>query len=137
MHTQTRKTTVTFARPFQLDGLERLLPAGVYSVESENDILDGMALPDCLRMSVLIHLHSTSGSPGYAQTLTVPWQELQAARLWDRNPAVAPTEPGLEEMLLDPAIRLLMRSDGVSKTFIRDLVSRPHKRELSHGKSER
>ena len=64
MQTQTRKTTVAFARPFQLDGLETVLPAGVYSVESENDVLDGMFLPDCLRPSVLIHLHSTPGSPG-------------------------------------------------------------------------
>jgi hypothetical protein len=59
---------VTFARPFAPDGFERVLPSGIYSVESENDVLDGMFLPDCLRTSVLIHLPSTPGSPGYAQS---------------------------------------------------------------------
>ena len=124
MHAQTRKTAVTFERPFQLDGFEKELPAGVYSVESENDVLDGMFLPDCLRPSVLIHLHATPASPGYAQTLTVPWADLEAALLRDGSPAkVALREPGLEEMLLDPSVRQLMRSDGVSKAHVRDLVS--------------
>ena len=87
MHTQTIKTTVTFLRPFQLDGFEAVLPAGVYGVESENDVLDGMFLPDCLRPSVLIHLHATPGSSGHAQTLTVPWAVLEVALLRDRSPA--------------------------------------------------
>jgi hypothetical protein len=138
MHTQTRKTTVTFVRPFQLDGLEKVLPAGVYRVESEDDVLEAMFLPDCLRTSVLIHLHSTPGSPGYAQTLTVPWAALEAALLRDRSAAtVALPEPGLEEMLLDPMVRQVMRSDGVSEATIRDLVSRLFKRKPFHAKSER
>lgn len=112
MHTQTRNTAVKFARPFQLDELEKVLPSGV---ESENDVLDGMILPDCLRTSLPIHLHSTPGSPGHSQTLTAPWQALEVALLRNRSPAVASTEPGLDEMLLDPTMRLLMRSEGVSE----------------------
>ncbi|HSS64896.1 MAG TPA: hypothetical protein VLS27_10700 [Gammaproteobacteria bacterium] len=127
---------MTFARPSQLDKLEKVLPAGVYSVESENDVLDGMILPDCLRTSLPIHLNSTSGSPGHSQTLTTPWQALEVALLRNWSPAVASTEPGLDEMLLDPTIRLLMRSDGVSEAYIRDLVSRLPQRNLSHVKSE-
>lgn len=137
MHTQTIKTTVTFLRPFQLDGFEAVLPAGVYGVESENDVLDGMFLPDCLRPSVLIHLHVTPGSPGHAQTLTVPWAILEVALLRDRSPATtALPEPCLEEMSLDPMVRQLMRSDGVSKARVRDLVLNLPKRNLPHAKSE-
>ena len=137
MHTQTRKTIVTFARPFQLKGFEKALPAGVYSVESENDVLDGMFLPDRLRTSVLVHRHSTPGSPGYSQTLTVPWEGLEAALLRDRSPAmVAPPEADLEEMLLAPIIRQLMRADGVSETHIRDLVSRLRKTKFSRAEAE-
>lgn len=137
MHIETRKTTVTFERPFRLDGLEMDLPAGEYGVESENDVLDGMFLPDSLRTSVLIHPHSTAGTPGYSQTLAVPWEVLEAALSRDRSRAAPPIEPGLEEMLLEPIIRLLMRSDGVSEASIRDLVSHLPKRKLSHAKSER
>ena len=136
MHTQTRKTTVTFSRPFQMDGFEEELPAGVYEVESEYDILDGLFLPDCRRTSVLIHLQSNSGSSGYAQTLTVPWLDLEAALVRDRLPAMSTANPGLEEILLDPIIRKLMRSDDVSEAEIRDLVSGPPKRTRAPVDSE-
>jgi hypothetical protein len=137
MHTQTRKTNVTFTRPFQLDGLQAALSTGVYGVESENDVLDGMFLPHCLRPSVLIHLHAAPGSPGYAQTLTVSWAVLEAALLRDGSPAtMALPEPGLEEMLLDPNVRQLMRLDGVSEARVRDLVLNVPKRNLPHAKPE-
>jgi hypothetical protein len=138
MHTQTRKTTVTFTRPFQLDGLQAALSAGVYNVESENDVLDGMFIPDCLRSSILIHLHATPGSPGYSQTLTVPWAVLEAALLWDRSSATtALPEPGLEEILLDPMVRQPMRSDGVSEVHSRDLLSHLPTRKPFSAKSDR
>ena len=138
MHTQVRRKTVTFAHPFQLDGLDKVLPAGTYSVESENDVLDGMFLPDCLRTSVLIQLHTMPGSSGYSQTLTVSWEALEAALLRDRSPAVmAPPEANLEEMLLDPIVRQIMHSDGVSEAAIRDLVSHLPRWNLSNVASER
>lgn len=138
MHTQPRTTTVTFIPPFQLDGFEGMLPAGMYSVESENDVLDGMFLPDCLRPSVLIHLHAVPGSPGYAQRLTVPWVVSEAALLYDRSSATtALPEPDLEKILLDPMVRQLMRADGVSEAYVRELVSHLPKRPLFHAKSDR
>jgi hypothetical protein len=85
MHTVTQKKTVTFVRTFRLDGFEKELPAGTYEVESENDVLDGMFLPDCMRRSVRIDLPSTPGSPGYSQTLTVSWTILEAALSKDRS----------------------------------------------------
>lgn len=127
---------MTFARPFALDAFERVLPSGIYSVEPENDVLDGMFLPDWLRTSVLIHLPSTPRSPGYAQTLTVPWQDLEAALLCDPSPAVTPTAPGLEEILLEPGRHISVQSDGISETNIRHTIPRPSKRRLSHANAE-
>jgi hypothetical protein len=70
--------------------------------------------------------------------LTIPWAVLEAALLRDRNLAtMALPEPGLEEMLLDPMLRQLMRADGVSETHIRDLVSHLRKRKPFHAKSDR
>ena len=138
MHTCLKLTTVTFRRPFQLSGFRAVLPAGEYSVESENDVLDGMFLPDCLRSPVLIHLHATPGNPGYAQTMTVPWAVLEAALLWDRSSATsALSEPSLGEMLLDPTVRQLMHADSVSEAHIRDLVSLLPRRKPFHAKSDR
>lgn len=135
MHTQTRKTTVTFTHSFQLDGFEMELPAGMYDVESKNEFLNGMFLPDCLRPSVLIHLHATPGSTGHAQTMSVPRATFEAALLRDRSPATMTSpEIGLEEMLRDPGVQQLMRSDGVSDSYVRDLISHLLKRTPFHAK---
>lgn len=41
MSTRFRTRTVVFARPFVLDEIERELPAGSYTVEVEEEMLDG------------------------------------------------------------------------------------------------
>lgn len=119
-----KKSSVRFACPFQLDGFETVLPAGVYSVETEDDLLDAMFLPDCLRNPVLIRLHPMPGSPGYSQTLTVAWETLQAALSRDRGTAVlALPKPGFEEMLPEPKIRPLPCPQRRSDIFIRGLAN--------------
>jgi len=138
MHTQTRRKTVTFARPVQSDGLDKVLPAGAYNLESENDVLDGMFLPDSLRTSVLLQLHTMPGSSGYSQTLTVPWEALESALLKDRSPAlIAPLEADLKVRLLDPRIRQVLRSDGVAEAAIHDFIPPLSKRYLTDVASER
>ena len=105
-----------------LDGFDGWLPAGTHDLESEQEILDGMSLPDCLRTSVVIHLHSKVGSPALAQTLTVPREALERAQIRDQAPAELPSDVLLAGMLADPIVRLVMLSDGVSETEVRSLV---------------
>lgn len=119
MTTWIRKSTAIFTRPFTLDGFEGRLPAGTYQIESEQDILEGMFLPDCLRTSVLIHLHATAGSPALAQTLTIPWEVLERAQIRDQAPAERPSDLPLDHLLADPTVRLVMFSDGVSEAEVR------------------
>jgi hypothetical protein len=122
MTTRIKKSTMTFVRPFVLDGFEGMLPAGTYELESEQEILDGMSLPDCLRTSVLIHLHSKDRSPALARTLTVPWDVLESAQIRDQSPADSPSDVLLADWLADPIVQLVMRSDGVSETEVRSAV---------------
>lgn len=137
MHMQTRQTTVTFARPFRLDGLETEVPAGVYSTDSGNDVVNGMLLPDRLRPSALVHLHSPPDSPGHTRTMTVPWRAREAALPRGRSPATTPAGPRLDVMPPDPTVRPPMRPDGVSEASMHDLVTHLPERKLSHVKSER
>lgn len=60
------------------------IPAGVYNVESEDDVLDDMFLPDCLRPSVLVHLHAQLGIGGCSRTLRVAREELELGLRRDR-----------------------------------------------------
>lgn len=131
MQTRPDVTTVTFTRAFQLGGLKAVLPAGVYSVEAEtqeNAALSGISLPNRVPASVLIHLHSTLDTPGQLQTVSVPRAALDAALARDRLPALASPQPSLNDMLVDPTIRLVMASDGVSEASIRDMILQLPKR---------
>lgn len=42
MTTRVRSKTVTFVSPFNLDEIDRELPAGAYLVETEEEALDGV-----------------------------------------------------------------------------------------------
>lgn len=111
MYMHTRKKSVTFLRDFKLGSLAEILPAGTYEVESEEDVLDEMFLPDCLRTSVLIHLQPTVASPGLSRTLTILWRELEAALIGDKVPSVPSTvEPGINEISRAGMFRQLIYS---------------------------
>jgi hypothetical protein len=137
MQTRTRKTEVTFRRPFTLEGFDEVLPAGVYRVESDDDILDAMFLPECLRASAVLHLHARPGSPMYTQTLTVPWQELEMALARDRGPAATPVDPDLDEMPMELIARLVMRRDGTPKAEARHVISPMSKKGRYNAIAER
>jgi hypothetical protein len=90
MTVRTTKKTVTFRRPFVLGGFDEVLPAGVYSVETDEELLEGISFPAFRRVLTVIHLHAKSGHPGLTQTLTIDGNELDAALKRDQAPAGAP-----------------------------------------------
>jgi hypothetical protein len=85
MTIRTNKKTVTFRRPFILGGFDEVLPAGAYSVETDEELLDGLSFPAYRRILTLIRLHARPGRPGLAQVLTVDPHELDAALERDRQ----------------------------------------------------
>ncbi|MDH3596752.1 MAG: hypothetical protein OEU09_11155 [Rhodospirillales bacterium] len=90
MTIRTSKKTVTFRRPFVLGGLDEVLPAGTYSVETDEELLEGISFPAYRRMLTLIHLHAKPGHPGLTQTLTIDPNELDAALKRDQALAEIP-----------------------------------------------
>ena len=86
MTIRTTKETVTFKRPFNLASFNRELPAGAYSVETDEELLEGISFPVYRRIATLIHLHADAGMPGLTQTLIIDPQELDAARTRDTAP---------------------------------------------------
>jgi hypothetical protein len=90
MTTRTSKKTVTFRRPFVLGGFDEVLPAGAYSVETDEELLEGISFPAYRRILSVIHLHAKPGHPGLTQTLTIDPNELDAALKRDQAPAEIP-----------------------------------------------
>jgi len=86
MKTRTNEKTVTFRRPFMLAGLDELLPAGDYSVETEEELVEGISYAAFRRTSTLLLLHAEAGLPHLARALTIDPAELEAALERDLAP---------------------------------------------------
>jgi len=96
MKTRTSDKTVTFRRPFMLAGLDELLPAGDYSVETEEELVEGISYAAFRRTSTLLLLHAEAGLPHLARALTIDPSELEAALERDLARDLAPgEEPGV------------------------------------------
>ncbi|NQV20454.1 MAG: hypothetical protein HQ511_03455 [Rhodospirillales bacterium] len=90
MTIRTTRKTVTFRRPFVLDGFDEVLPAGAYSVETDEKLLEGVSALAYRRVSALIHLHGRASNPGLTRTLSIDPNELDAAIKRDQAPLVRP-----------------------------------------------
>lgn len=121
------RSTIVFDSPFRLPGLDEVLPAGGYLVETElkmpSDVIDS----DQWRASVKLHLHRLDESPGLARTLTVSLAEFEQVVAQDQELGRSLAERLLDEMLSDPMIRLIMASDSVSEEEIRRLWHSPRR----------
>jgi hypothetical protein len=90
MTIRTSKKTVTFRKPFVLGGFDEVLPAGAYSVETDEELLEGISFPAYRRILTVIYLHAESDNPGLTRTLTIDSNELDAALKRDQAPAELP-----------------------------------------------
>ncbi|HEV8390977.1 MAG TPA: hypothetical protein VGQ35_14100 [Dongiaceae bacterium] len=80
MTTRTTKKTVTFTRPFSLSGFDGEQPAGSYSVETDEELLEGVSFPAYRRMATMMQLDAASrGAGGVLQVAVIDPQQLEAA----------------------------------------------------------
>lgn len=79
MTIRTTSKTVTFRRPFVLGGTSDVQPAGTYDVETEEELLDTVALPAYRRTATMIELHARSGAAAITEMVVVDPDELEAA----------------------------------------------------------
>ncbi len=84
MTTRTIKTMVTFTRPFSLGGFEGQQPAGSYSVETDEELLDGVSFPAYRRMATMMQISSDIG--GFMQVAVIDPAQLATALAADVLP---------------------------------------------------
>jgi hypothetical protein len=54
MTMRSRRETVTFQHPFQIRGIDRVLPAGAYEVVTDEEMIEGLSFPVFRRVATMI-----------------------------------------------------------------------------------
>jgi hypothetical protein len=88
MSARTSQKTVTFSRPFFLSGIGEVQPAGIYTVETEEEEIPNLSFSAYRRVATLIFLPAPGGGTGERVTNIDP-VELQAAQERDAEPTAA------------------------------------------------
>ena len=79
MTTRTTTRTVTFNRPFVLTSIGEEQPAGDYTVETDEELLEGTSVPAYRRIATLIRLPGRPGSTVLESVVNIDAAELDAA----------------------------------------------------------
>ena len=83
MTTRTSHMRVTFIRPFSLSGIEGEQPAGTYTVETHEALLQSVPLPAYRRTATLLFLPLRQGGAFLEQVVEIDPVDLEAARKRD------------------------------------------------------
>jgi hypothetical protein len=119
------RTKTTFSRAFTLPGFDETLPAGEYDIEAELAAPVDHLNPGDWKASVLVHLHPRKSHPGLSRSLTVSLADLEFAVMKDGLSNQDLKLAFIEEMLVDPLVRLLMQADEVSESELRHFYASP------------
>jgi hypothetical protein len=86
MTVRTTSKTVTFVHPFNLSGMDEEQPAGTYTVETDEELLQTWSLSAYKRVSTLIRLPARPRSTVLTQIVEVNPLELAAVLARDAQP---------------------------------------------------
>ena len=96
MSVRTTTTTVTFVHPFSLNGTVEAYPAGTYTVETDEELLQASSIPAYRRIATLLRLDRTMGTVQTQIVETNP-VELAGALARDAQPDETVLQPGHSE----------------------------------------
>jgi hypothetical protein len=87
MTTRSNRTTVTFQHPVALDGVDGILPAGSYTIETEEELIEMLSFEAYRRVSMTISLPSIGTACLKRQIVDIDPLELAAAQARDAAPS--------------------------------------------------
>lgn len=89
MLSRTTQRTVTFDRPFRLAEIDEMLPAGDYTVETDEDIIQGISFVAWRRVNTIMHLPSVTHNKSLTRPLSVDADRLEEALRQDKLPPLS------------------------------------------------
>ena len=75
---------MTFAHPFLLKGVDRILAAGDYRIVTDEELIEELSFPVYRRVATMIFVPAESGSAS-VEMVTIDPQDLQVAQELDLN----------------------------------------------------
>jgi hypothetical protein len=89
MTTRTSSKTVTFARPFLLKGVDRMMTAGDYRVVTDEELIQELSFPVYRRVATMIFVPAASGHA--FEMVTIDPRDLEDTQ--DRDAQLPQTAP--------------------------------------------
>jgi hypothetical protein len=93
MTVRTTSRTVTFTHPFNLSGMDEVQPAGIYTVETDEELLQTLSVPAYRRISTLMRLPARAAGTMQTQIIEINPLELAAVLARDAQPNETTPQP--------------------------------------------
>ena len=97
MTTHTMTKTVTFGRPFVLNGLDGVQPAGTYAVETDEELISSLSFTAYRRTATWLRLpgrrEAAEPPAGFSEVVAIDPAELDSALARDAGASETLSEP--------------------------------------------
>jgi hypothetical protein len=80
MTVRTSTKTVSFARPFLLKGVDRVLAAGQYKVVTDEELIEELSFPVYRRVATMIFVPADSQNSSSVEMVAIDPRDLQEAQ---------------------------------------------------------
>jgi hypothetical protein len=86
---RTTRKSVTFLHPFSLAGIDEILEAGTYIVETLEEVIEGLSFVAYRRVSTTIVTAGEGYGQGARQVITIDPRDLEAAQEQDAQTEIS------------------------------------------------
>jgi len=122
MTMRTSRKAVPFRRPFSLSGIDEVQPAGTYTVETNEELIEGLSFPAWRRTGTVLLLRQP-GAVGIEHDVDIDPEELDAVQDSDAlELPEAVVQASLGELLTDGVLQQAVHSAGLSPTGFKTLL---------------
>ena len=85
MTMRSRRETVTFKHPFQIKGIDRLLPAGDYEVITDEEMIEGLSFASFRRVATMIMVSAAAPRGSTMEMMSIGSIDLSDAQRIDAS----------------------------------------------------
>lgn len=85
MTIRSRREVVTFKHPFQIRGVDRLLPAGAYEVVTDEEMIEGLSFASFRRVATMIIVPAADSRGSTMEMISIGSVDLSDAQRIDAS----------------------------------------------------
>jgi hypothetical protein len=85
MTIRSRRETVTFKHPFQIRGIDRMLPAGAYEVVTDEEMIEGLSFASYRRVATMIIVPAAASRGSATEMVSIGSVDLADAQRTDAS----------------------------------------------------